>query len=198
MDTLACLPDDFARWLTSRRRRTYHLLMPTDLPATTVVAVSTRGDGSAPAIGAAASLNPASAVRSATLELLQGEISLAHMRALQKTDGAPPPPPLLAWSNATNALAIPHLRGSAGERPLPAPTTMHALHEALAARGIDVYFTDLTRPELSIPVVKALSPQLRDWLPRFGPGRLYDVPVELGLLPAPTPEADLNPIPFVI
>jgi ribosomal protein S12 methylthiotransferase accessory factor len=52
---------------------------------------------------------------------------------------------------------------------------------------------DQTRPDLGVPVVKVIVPGLRHFWARFGPGRLYDVPVELGWLDAPTAEADLNP-----
>jgi ribosomal protein S12 methylthiotransferase accessory factor len=33
--------------------------------------------------------------------------------------------------------------------------------------------------------------------PRFAPGRLYDVPVQLGWLRRPLRRADLNPVPMV-
>jgi ribosomal protein S12 methylthiotransferase accessory factor len=46
--------------------------------------------------------------------------------------------------------------------------------------------------------VKVVVPGLRHFWPRFGPGRLYDVPVRLGLLPAPLAEAELNPLPLFL
>lgn len=171
--------------------------MPSDLPVTTVVALSARADGSRPAIGASAALDPADAVRSATLEMLQGEIALITMRAAQRDADPPPPPPLLAWSESTNAFATPFLMGS-GPPHRPEVATFADLEDRFAEAGIEIVTVDLTRPELGVPVVKALSPQLRDWLPRFGPGRLYDVPVALGLRAAPLAESELNPVPFVI
>lgn len=192
------LPEAFATWLSDRRRVTWHLLLPSDLPAFTIVAMSSRRDGSAPAIGAAASNDPQQAVSSATLELLQGEIVLANMRAVQKSDDPPPVPPLLSWSQSTNAFDLDYLAGTEIVKQIPDSVPHEALYEHFAAHGIDVYIADLTRPEFRVPVVKAVSPHLRDWLPRFGPGRLYDVPVALGLRETPTPESELNPIPFVI
>jgi len=194
----AALPADMADWLASRRRRTTHLLLPGDLPASTIVTLSARADGSAPAIGAAAALDPAAAVRSAALEMLQCEIALAHMRAAQKAPDPPPLPPLLAWSEATNLAATPYLRGDGPPATPPPAIRFDALTAHFAENGIDVVTVDLTRPELGVPVVKALSVALRDWLPRFGPGRLYDVPVALGLRKTPLVESDLNPTPFVI
>ena len=62
------------------------------------------------------------------------------------------------------------------------------LLDALAEKNIDVLTIDATRPETGIPAVRVIAPGLRSWFPRFGAGRLYDVPVELGELPAPKPE----------
>ncbi len=193
----AALPCDFAAWLRDRRRMTWHLLAGTDLPVPAVVALSSAPDGTRPAIGASAALDVRSAVRSATLELLQGEIALVHMRRAQELTDAPEPPSLLAWSEATNARAVPYLRGE-GEAAPPSPCSFSDLVEAFDALGIDVGIVDLTRPEFGVPVVKAVSTTLRDWQPRFAPGRLYDVPVALGWRDRPLTEAELNPVPFVI
>jgi ribosomal protein S12 methylthiotransferase accessory factor len=43
-----------------------------------------------------------------------------------------------------------------------------------------------------------IIPGLRHFWARFAPGRLYEVPVALGLLDKPTDEADLNPVPIFI
>jgi ribosomal protein S12 methylthiotransferase accessory factor len=57
---------------------------------------------------------------------------------------------------------------------------------------------DQTRPEIGLPVVKVIVPGLRHFWRRLGPGRLYDVPVKLGWLPAPLSEEQLNPIPMFL
>jgi len=36
---------------------------------------------------------------------------------------------------------------------------------------------DQTRPDIALPVVKVIVPGLRHFWPRFGPGRLYEIPV---------------------
>jgi ribosomal protein S12 methylthiotransferase accessory factor len=59
---------------------------------------------------------------------------------------------------------------------------------------MEVLVADQTRPDIDMPVVKVMVPGLRHFWPRFAPGRLYDVPVRLGWLAAPTTEEDLNPI----
>ena len=49
-----------------------------------------------------------------------------------------------------------------------------------------------------MPVAKVIVPGLRHFWKRFAPGRLYDVPVALGWLSEPRPEADLNPVPMFL
>ncbi|MEM8854755.1 MAG: YcaO-like family protein [Pseudomonadota bacterium] len=193
----AALPQPLGTWLGERQRLIWHLALPSDLPVPTVVALSAVPDGTQPAIGAAAALHIDDAITSATLEMLQCEIALTHMRQAQAADDPPAPPPLLTWSDDTNALTTAYLAGTAGD-PVDADTDMGTLKRVLTERGIDIYIADLTLPAFGAPVVRAVSPQLRDWLPRFAPGRLYDVPVALGLRGSAMDEADLNPVPFVI
>jgi ribosomal protein S12 methylthiotransferase accessory factor len=42
-------------------------------------------------------------------------------------------------------------------------------------------------------VVRVIVPGLRHFYRRFGPGRLYDVPVKMGLLDRPLQESELTP-----
>ena len=71
--------------------------------------------------------------------------------------------------------------------------------EALSVKvGMVMLVLDQTRPDIGLPVVKVIVPGLRHFWARFGPGRLYDVPVRLGWLDRPTPEAALNPIPMFL
>ena len=66
------------------------------------------------------------------------------------------------------------------------------------SRGLEMIVLDQTRLEIGLPVVKVIVPGLRHFWARFAPGRLYDVPVRLGWLTGPIPEADLNPIPMFL
>jgi ribosomal protein S12 methylthiotransferase accessory factor len=61
--------------------------------------------------------------------------------------------------------------------------------------GLDFLVLDQTRPDVEVPVVRVIVPGLRHFYRRFGPGRLYDIPVKLGLRDAPMPEAELTPFP---
>ena len=59
--------------------------------------------------------------------------------------------------------------------------------------GLDFLVLDQTRPDVEVPVVRVIVPGLRHFYRRFGPGRLYDVPVRLGLRGQPIPESELTP-----
>ncbi|ACL59542.1 TOMM precursor leader peptide-binding protein [Methylobacterium nodulans] len=65
----------------------------------------------------------------------------------------------------------------------------------LTARlGLNFLVLDQTRPDIDVPVVKVIVPGMRHFYRRFGPGRLYDVPLALGWLDRPVAERDLNPL----
>lgn len=66
------------------------------------------------------------------------------------------------------------------------------------SRGMELLVLDQTRPDIGLPVVKVIVPGMRHFWARFAPGRLYDVPVELGRQPAPTRYEDLNPFPMFL
>lgn len=68
----------------------------------------------------------------------------------------------------------------------------------IAALGLEVLALDCTQPDIELPVVRVVVPGLRHFWPRFGPGRLYQVPVKLGWLQTPRLEAELNPMPLFI
>jgi oxazoline/thiazoline synthase len=59
---------------------------------------------------------------------------------------------------------------------------------------LDFLVLDQTRPDIEVPVVRVIVPGLRHFYRRFGPGRLYDVPVKLGLRDQPLKEDELNRI----
>ncbi len=63
-----------------------------------------------------------------------------------------------------------------------------------AARGLEVLVLDQTRPDIGLPVARVVVPGMRHFWRRLAPGRLYDVPVELGWLPRPLTESEMNPI----
>jgi oxazoline/thiazoline synthase len=58
--------------------------------------------------------------------------------------------------------------------------------------GLDFLVLDQTRPDVETSVARVIVPGLRHFYRRFGPGRLYDVPVRLGLRETPLAENELT------
>ncbi len=66
------------------------------------------------------------------------------------------------------------------------------------ARGLETLVLDQTRADVGLRVVRVVVPGLRAHWPRWGPGRLYDVPVAAGWLERPRREDELNPVYLLI
>jgi len=60
--------------------------------------------------------------------------------------------------------------------------------------GLDFLVLNQTRPDIDVPVVRVIVPGLRHFYRRFAAGRLYDVPVKLGLRERPILEDEVNPV----
>jgi ribosomal protein S12 methylthiotransferase accessory factor len=60
--------------------------------------------------------------------------------------------------------------------------------------GLDFLVLDQTRPDIEVPVARVIVPGLRHFYRRLAPGRLYDVPIKLGMRDRPLSESELNPI----
>ena len=190
-------------WHESRGRALWALDLTTDLGIPVVAALSRRFDGGAeaPLFGFGAHLDPGVALTRALLELAQ--IDAQVTRAGEQ--GRALDPTLAAWLRDATLAGQPYLVAAPGPAAaLPDLATddlgeaIAVCRRALARAGIDLYILDQTRPDIGAPVVKVVAPGLRPFRPRFAPGRLYDVPVRLGWLAEPRPEADLNPIPFFL
>ena len=68
---------------------------------------------------------------------------------------------------------------------------------AVKGAGLDVLVLDQTRPDIGLPVAQVIVPGLRYYRPpRLAPGRLYDVPVQMGWRRAPAAEEQLNAVPL--
>lgn len=74
------------------------------------------------------------------------------------------------------------------------PDPLATIQALIAARGLELLVVDLTRSDVGLPVARVIVPGMRHHWRRLAPGRLYDIPVALGWLTAPTPEAEVNPV----
>ena len=113
-------------------------------------------------------------------------------------------PDAVNWWRTARLAANPHLSPASGlapctaaEFPVLPPGDIRTDVERCAALarqiGSDLLVLDQTQPDIGLPVVKVMVPGLRHFWKRFGPGRLYEVPVQMGWLARPTAEVDLNP-----
>lgn len=68
----------------------------------------------------------------------------------------------------------------------------------LERAGLEVVVVDKTRPDIGLHVAQVIVPGLRHFWPRFGPGRLYDVPRTLGWATRALEESELNPVPLFV
>jgi len=74
---------------------------------------------------------------------------------------------------------------------------MHCVNSA-KKNNLEVLVLDLTQPDIGMPVVRVVVPGLRHFWKRTAPGRLYDVPVQMGWLKEKLTEEELNPIEFFL
>jgi oxazoline/thiazoline synthase len=193
----------------ARSRDLWALDVTSDFGIPTIAALSRRVDGDAEDViyGFGAHLDPRVALSRALTELNQS------LEAVPDPAGPPPwrtyrgDEEAVRWWRTVRTAAAPYLspdRGVRERRPADfADLSADDVRDdvlgcvrAAAARGIEVLMLDQTRPDVGIPVARVVAPGLRHFWARFGPGRLYDVPVRQGWLDRPRDEGEMNP--FVI
>ena len=76
---------------------------------------------------------------------------------------------------------------------IPKAESIGELIKTLTEKDIRVLLQDVTRPELGICVMRVFGVHMRSWFDRRSPGRLYTVPVSLGLRAEPITEDEVNP-----
>ena len=188
-------------------REMWVLDVTSDLEIPVFVAVSRRTGqpGEDIIYGAGAHPDPQIAALRAVCELNQ---CLGWVRGATGGAGHTVNDPVSRWWWETGKLAEhDYLKPLAGPRrclsDYPAPDLDDLSGEVERCRrlaenkGMEFLVLDQTRPDIGLPVVRVIVPGLRHFWARFAPGRLYDVPVEMGLQPKPLREAELNPAPVI-
>lgn len=91
------------------------------------------------------------------------------------------------------------------ERPREYPLTQTGLLEdiqeclhLLNLADLEMVVVNKSRPDTGVKVAHVIVPGLRHFWPRFGKGRLYDVPLKLGWLKKSLSELSLNPVPLLV
>lgn len=191
-------------------REVWALDLTSDFGIPVVAALSRRTDRPAEDVlfGFGAHPDPRIAVRRALTEM--GQLLPAVVDARPDGSGyTVDDPQAVAWWRTATVAGQPHLLPDprlAPSGPGSHPYTpradladdVAALTALAAERGLEVLVLDQTRPDIGLPVMKVIVPGMRQFWPRFAPGRLFDVPVALGRLAAPTPYELLNPVPLFV
>jgi oxazoline/thiazoline synthase len=180
-------------------RRVWALDVTNDLGIPVVIAVSHWMEDSREHIevGAGAHFDLRIAALRAVTELNQF-LAINRMRGLPADpagDDEADPLPL-----REHPYMLPYGKAPIGPARFPKFTSLDRREQVLSCvklvkrRGLDFLVLDQTRPDIEVPVVRVIVPGLRHFYRRFAPGRLYDIPVKLGLRKRPLQEAELNPL----
>ena len=190
----------------SKGRALYALDLTTDLGIPVVVALAHDADGGRVLTGLGAHLDLRIAASRAVAELNQmAQLDTPERNEQPETDDDRG---LRQWLNDATLENQPYLVPAAErtitarDHPLaPTDDILDEVNACLAVvrrAGLEMLVLDMTRREVGFPVVRVTVPGLRHFWARFGPGRLYDVPVKLGWLAKARTEDELNPIPFFL
>ena len=191
--------------------RNFNLLyLPTDFPVHVIACVSHKQDGSQICVGLGSHCDYSIAVSRALTEMYQmivGE-SKSKDRNINKTGNGGIDFIVQQW--LFNEIIADHDYLVANEAIDPkllesmnSEIHFDYIEEELSwllstfeAKGFDVFGANFTAETIGFPVAKVFIPGMRHFWPRFAPGRLFEVPVELGYLDQATSESDLNEIGF--
>jgi oxazoline/thiazoline synthase len=190
---------DLKSQLAETGRRLWMLDITTDLGIPSFVAMShsTEGKGDFVEYGSGSHFDARIAVLRSLTEVNQFlSIGLVGGRDTASTNSDGSGPFLLS----EHPYLIPN--GNSGVRPdlgatfagLDKREQVTACVDLCKRQGLDFLVLDQTRPDIEVPVVRVIVPGLRHFYRRFGPGRLYDIPVKLGWREQPMPESEVNPL----
>ena len=205
-DYLASAQENYRK----HRRDMWVLDVTADLGIPVFVAISRRHDAEAEdiAYGAGAHFDPQIAATRAVCEMNQ------FLTLVPDPESGNPRyvwdnPMCLQWWKTARAADHPYLVPAPGamsrcktDYPVPDTADLREVIEhcrgLVEARGMEFLVLDQTRPDVGMPVARVVVPGLRQFWERFAPGRLYDVPVEMGWRKGPLAETALNPLPVIL
>lgn len=206
---LDALDDPFVRRVRAHHRRQGRDLQVLDLtndlgvPVAIAVSHLLAGGGSI-LFGLGAHLDVGIAIGRALAELNQMAVLESGVADLAGKPGADDE--MLGWLRnhtvQTEPYVVPDGRVDAARYPVPRIADLGQAVEhcvrTVADRGFDMIVRDCSRPEIDFATVRVVVPGLRHFWARFGPGRLYTAPVELGWRDTPLDESALNPVAFFL
>jgi ribosomal protein S12 methylthiotransferase accessory factor len=197
-------------FLQAHGRDFWLLDLTADLGIPVFASITRRTDGPPEQImpGFGAHLDPKIALLRAVTEMNQMLSSPLLGRPEKGADREPMDPDTAHWLETATTANQPYLLPAEGPCRTAASyqqawaddvaDDVRACQALVERAGMEMLVLDQTRPEVGLPVAKVIVPGLRHFWARLAPGRLYDVPVQLGWLPRPLAEHELNPIPMFL
>lgn len=189
--------DKMCKYYKSINRSLYALDLTFDLEIPCFAVISCDSEGKKPLIGFGAHTDARRALEKALIELNQFLPALHDQRYSKDVI-------LFNWLDTATSDNQQYLVPLEGAKKtcgdylnISKPSAIDSIkycQDRLRQEGMEVYYLDMTRPDISLPVVKVIVPGLRTFWKRLGPGRLYDVPVKLNILNKKKREEELNPI----
>lgn len=189
-----------AEEVLARRGRSLTVLdVTTDLNVPAYVAISADAAGSNILLGSAADLDAENAIWRAVAECTKNVLVNASSEHASHD--------ARRWFRHARLQNLPYLNPNRWLRALRRSNRREGMEitdklrfclEACQRSNIPVLAKVMTDPSASSPVVRVIAPGLRHWWARFGPGRLYDVPVKLGWRKRRIAESTLNPFCYFL
>jgi YcaO-like protein with predicted kinase domain len=181
----------FEQWVARSRRRFWLLDLTHDLGIPVVAAVMCNRAARDISLGFGAGLTAEAAAEAAIGELVQFDVS----KRLQAQNQASPKPGLVAWCMSADITSNSFLCPE--EKATQVTPAAGPVKQRLLDRGLKIHFIHMPSLVTGIRVVRAFVPGLRPIWPRFAPGRLYDIPQNLGWTVKKITELALNPVPIL-
>jgi bacteriocin biosynthesis cyclodehydratase domain-containing protein len=187
----------------------FHLIdITSDFNIPTFVAVSADKHGNQIHFGTSCHFNPAIAMTRAVRELNQIMTHRALGQTFSSTNVHPCQKEFAKWITKENFKDHPYLNPQSKidfvlekYTPINSVDFLDCIYEftkLLNNKKLSAYWLNLTQINIPFFTVKIIIPGLRHFWNRLGPGRLYDVPVELGLFSSPMAEDQMNKIPYFL
>lgn len=201
--------DEYRAFYRAHNRVFWVLDLTADLGIPCMAAINRRLSGPTEdiVVGFGAHFDPAIAVSRALTEMNQFIPAVLNVAPDGTTQYAFHDPETLAFWQTAKLDNQPYLKPGQKKRRLDDYSTQDGsmVHDQVSTlfglfdkKGMEVLILDQTRPDVGLPVLKVIVPGMRHFWARYAPGRLYDVPVEMGCLKTPTAEANLNPITMFV
>jgi ribosomal protein S12 methylthiotransferase accessory factor len=201
------LDSPFARRVEAyceRQNRGLHVIdVTTDFGIPTAIAISyDRAEGNGIVLGLGTHLDAEVAISRALSEVNQ---MLSLDAVASKRDPGEHDVPILRWMKHNTLQTDPYCMADgvvpAGQYERPRfgdlKDAIDHCTRIVAELGHEMIVLDCSRPQIDFAVARVVVPGMRHFWARLGAGRLYQTPVDMGLLDRPRREEELNPLAFV-